>query len=203
MNKMENTENKNSLMKYWPIWLVVIAVAALVLINTRKTIVPAEETEYPLSKSGKVLSMVDPEQFFSAAWFGKKCPDFTVTTIDGKQISLSSFSGKQVMLVCWATWCPPCREEIPHLIELRNTIAADKLEIIGLSFEDARVVKNFAEGKNINYTIAISQPQMLPEPFSKVTALPTMFVIDASGNLKIALEGSISFEQMKGIVEAQ
>ncbi len=198
---MENTEPKKTSMKFWRVWLIIAAVAALVIINMQKNRNLNNVTEG--IRSGKVLSMVSPQQYFSASWFGKKCPDFTVTTLEGKQISLSSLAGKQVMLVFWATWCPPCRAEIPHIVELREKIAADKLEIIGLSFENPRVVQDFVKDRDINYTIATAQPQDLPEPFGRVAALPTMFFIDAAGNLKIAFEGTVTPQQMRGIIDAE
>ena len=206
---MENNEKKNSMLKLWPLWLIIIVIAIIAVMNMKKDgVVPTAETEQAAQTmqttelSGKALSMVDKDQYFLPKWFGKKCPDFSVTTIEGKEITLSSLSGKQVMFVFWATWCPPCRKEIPHIIELRDAIGADKLEIIGFSSEKTETVKDFVANKGINYNIATGSTQQLPEPFNRVMALPTIFFIDAEGKLKLAIEGGISFEQMKGIVEA-
>ncbi len=203
---MENNEKKSSMMKFWPLWLIIIIIAITLISKTanRKAVDKVvEQAQTDMNLSGKALSQVPNEQLFMANWFGKKCPDFTVTTLDGKEIQLSSLSGKQVMFVFWATWCPPCRKEIPHIIDLREQIDADELEIIAFSSEKADVVRNFVDGKGINYTIATGEVQQLPEPFNRVRALPSMFFINSDQTLKLALEGGISLEQMKGIIEAQ
>jgi len=69
------------------------------------------------------------------SWRGKEAPDFTLRDLDGKVHKLSDYRGKDVMLVFWATWCPPCMMEIPHLIALRNRVGADKLAILAITNE--------------------------------------------------------------------
>lgn len=204
---MESKEKKNSPMKLWPLWLILIAIIAIVLVNKSKNGSEVgqltNQTEGKTELSGKALSLVAPDQYFLPNWFGKKSPDFSVTTINGDTITLSSLTGKQVMFVFWATWCPPCRREIPHIIELRNEIGNDKLEIIGFSSENIDTVKNFVSKSEINYNIAVGSPQKLPEPFNRVAALPTIFFIDSEGKFKLAVEGGVSLEQMRGIIDAQ
>ena len=96
---MENKEKKNSLMKLWPLWLILIAITAIVLVNKNGSDVSqmTNHIEGKTELSGKALSLVPSDQYFLPNWFGKKSPDFSVTTIDGDTITLSSLTGKQVM----------------------------------------------------------------------------------------------------------
>jgi peroxiredoxin len=205
---MENNEKKNTMAKLWPLWLIIIAIVAVVLLNAYRSGSSQPNAVDQLSQtgeelSGKALSLVSSDQLFMAQWFGKKSPDFSVTTLDGETVTLSSLAGKEVMFVFWATWCPPCRAEIPHIIELRNHFGKDKLAIIGYSSEKADTVREFAKKKEMNYTIATGHPSQLPEPYSRVTALPSIFFVDSEGKFKLAVQGGLSYEQMKGIVEAE
>ena len=106
------------------------------------------------------------------------------------------------MVVFWATWCPPCHVEIPHLIELRNTIAEDELAIIAISNEAAEMLKRFVEYKNINYTVS-SVRHRLPAPFSYVRGIPASFFIDKEGKLKLAVEGFVSLAESQSILRAK
>jgi thiol-disulfide isomerase/thioredoxin len=110
-------------------------------------------------------------------------PDFTVKTIDGKTIASADLRGKVVLLNFWATWCPPCRAEIPDLIKLQTKYAG-KLQIIGLSDDTGPVeeVKSFVAEHGMNYPIAIADPK-LEASFGGVMGLPTSFVVDTQGRV--------------------
>jgi len=109
--------------------------------------------------------------------------DFSMTDLNGKQISSKDLRGKVVLVNFWATWCPPCRAEIPDLIKLQDKYR-DKLVIIGVSEDEGTVdeVKAFVAQQRMNYPVAMTTPE-LANVFRGVSALPTTFVIDREGRL--------------------
>ena len=110
---------------------------------------------------------------------------FTVTDLDGKTISMADLKGKVVLVNFWATWCPPCRAEIPDLVRLQEKYR-DKLVILGISEdEDAspQEVKAFGAEQKMNYPIVMKTPE-LSKVFKGVSALPTTFVIDPEGRIR-------------------
>jgi cytochrome c biogenesis protein CcmG, thiol:disulfide interchange protein DsbE len=110
-------------------------------------------------------------------------PPFTVTDVDGRSVSLASLKGKVVLVNFWATWCPPCRAEIPDLVKLQERYR-DKLVILGISEDEIppEQVKAFAANLKVNYIVAMTTPE-LKKIFRGVSALPTTFVIDREGKL--------------------
>jgi len=138
-----------------------------------------------------------------STWFGKNAPDFLIEDINGKTHKLSDYRGRDVVVVFWATWCPACNLEIPHLIELRNMLAEDKLAILAISNEEPEHLKHFAESKGINYTVASLGRSPLPEPFANVTSIPTTFFIDPDGKIKFAAVGVVSLADAKVIMNAE
>ena len=109
--------------------------------------------------------------------------DFTVADLAGRPLSLSAMKGKVVLVNFWATWCPPCREEIPDLIALQARYK-DQLQIIGVSQDSGtpEEVARFAVEHGMNYPIVMSTPE-LERLFPNVYALPTTFVIDRDGKV--------------------
>ena len=138
-----------------------------------------------------------------ASSFGKEAPDFSVNDISGKAHKLSEYRGRNVVVVFWATWCPACNLEIPHLIELRKMFPEDKLAILAISNEEPAHLKHFVESKGINYTVASLGDSPLPEPFAKVTSIPTSFFIDPEGKIKFAAVGLVSLADAKVIMNAE
>jgi thiol-disulfide isomerase/thioredoxin len=105
-------------------------------------------------------------------------PAFTVRDLDNRTISSESLRGKVVLVNFWATWCPPCRAEIPDLIALQARYR-DQLQIIGISEDEAppEAVRRFANAHRMNYPVVMLTPE-LAKMFPGVVALPTSFVID-------------------------
>jgi peroxiredoxin len=135
-------------------------------------------------------------------WYGKPAPDFTLSDIEGNKHKLSDYKGKDVLIVLWATWCGPCLMEIPHLIELRNTVSKDDLAILAISNERPETVKRFVKQAKMNYTILLD-PGRLPAPYSSVRAIPSSFFIESDGKIKLGSTGLVSLEEIKAILEAE
>jgi cytochrome c biogenesis protein CcmG/thiol:disulfide interchange protein DsbE len=118
-----------------------------------------------------------------------QAPDFKLTAIDGKTISLAELRGKAVLLNFWATWCGPCQAEIPDLIELQQRYR-DRLQIVGLTVDedDAGVVRQYVAESRINYPVVMT-PAELRLKYGGIAALPTSFVLDTQGRVVQKHEG--------------
>jgi len=114
---------------------------------------------------------------------GNLAPDFTVTDIDGRKLSLADYQGKVVLLNFWATWCAPCRTEIPHFVEMQNKFGPDGFQVIGISMDDdAKPVREFAQQYKLNFPVAVGDDK-LAERFGGVLGLPVNFIIDREGRI--------------------
>lgn len=116
-------------------------------------------------------------------------PDFTLTTLDDQEITLSKLKGKVVLLDFWATWCGPCRESIPHLVHLYKTYRENGFEMIGISLDkgDPQVVRNFVKSMDIPYPIVIAPEEVIRN--YKVSKIPTSFLIDKEGKIRESITG--------------
>lgn len=113
----------------------------------------------------------------------RPAPDFTLTGLTGDKVSLSDYRGKVVLLDFWATWCAPCKEEIPHFVDLQNRYGERGLQIIGVSMDDdEKLVREFQEQFRMNYPVAIGSAK-LAEQYGGVLGLPITFVIDSEGRI--------------------
>jgi thiol-disulfide isomerase/thioredoxin len=113
----------------------------------------------------------------------KPVSTFTARDLDGNEIQSASFTGKVTLVNYWATWCPPCRAEIPELIALQQKYA-DQVQIIGVSEDDIppAQVRKFTEDNHFNYPVVMNSPE-LEKIFTGVAALPTSFIVDREGRL--------------------
>ncbi len=184
-------------------WLLVgfVAVAAVAVFT-----IVGNRFAQPKKATGKSHEqIIKPQSTWDVAFtssFGTKALDFSIEDIEGKTHKLSDYLGRNVIVVFWATWCPACNLEIPHLIELRKTFADDKLAILAISNEEPERLKQFTESKSINYTVASLGGNPLPTPFADVTSIPTTFFIDPEGKIKFAAVGLVSLADAKVIMNA-
>lgn len=151
-----------------------------------------------------LLDIVKQRKTWNPGWissYGNTAPDFEFIGVDGKTIKLSDHKGKNVLLIFWATWCGPCLVEIPHLIELRKNFSKDELAILAVSDEHTNTVKQFAENRQINYTVGTLKSR-LPRPFAEVRSIPSAFYIDKQGRIKLGTEGFVSLAEITAIIKA-
>ena len=127
---------------------------------------------------------------------------FTLTDLDGKSHSLAGYRGKWVIVNFWATWCPPCLEEIPDLVAVKE--ARKDVEVIGIAmeFQDGKQVMQFAEGMFVNYPIVLGD-RKVSESIGQVDGLPTTFIYDPQGKLAERHVGKITRKQIERIIGAR
>jgi cytochrome c biogenesis protein CcmG, thiol:disulfide interchange protein DsbE len=110
-------------------------------------------------------------------------PDFSLPDLTGRQLKLSDYRGKVVLLDFWATWCDPCREEIPHFIELQNQYGDRGLQIIGVSMDDGpEPVRDYYQRFQMNYPVVMGNAK-IGELYGGVLGLPIAFVIERGGRI--------------------
>lgn len=109
-------------------------------------------------------------------------PDFTLPLINGGTLTLSSLQGKVIIVNFFATWCPPCRMEIPDFVALQTHYAAQGLAIVGVALDEQQAVVPFAKEMNINYDVVIGD-QQVAESYGGIRGIPTTFIIDRTGNI--------------------
>jgi peroxiredoxin len=114
----------------------------------------------------------------------KVAPDFTLQSIAGKTVRLSDFRGKAVLLNFWATYCAPCRIEMPWFVELQNRYAAEGLQVVGVAMDDASPndIEKFANDLGVNYPILVGE-ETVGNAFGGVQFLPSTFYIGRDGKV--------------------
>ncbi len=131
------------------------------------------------------LSYAEPPSPFAVEKLSaQKAPEFILKDVSGKQVSLSSFKGKVVVLNFWATWCPPCREEIPSLDELYKRFRNKGLVVLAVSLDpSASSVGNFLQRHPVGFPMLFDEKRNVTKSLYKVFSLPTTFLIDKKGNI--------------------
>ncbi len=134
--------------------------------------------------SGKYLSRVRQPRASSLIGDvrGKFAPDFELTSLDGRRVKLSDFRGKAVLLNFWATWCSPCKVEMPWFVDLQKKYGNDGLVVVGVAMDDTETPKiaEFASEMGVNYPVLLGTDKV-SEDYGNVQFLPTSFYIDRDG----------------------
>ena len=130
-----------------------------------------------------------------------KMPTFALKSVrDGKIIESKSFDGKVLLLTFFATWCPPCAEEVPTLIKLQKELASAGFSVVGISVDQQSsvVVAEFVEKRAINYPVLMTGPQTTRD-FGGVYGIPVAFLVNKAGNVVKKYLGNV--EEQKETLE--
>jgi len=138
---------------------------------------------------------------------GALAPDFSLPQLNGELLRLSSYRGKVVLLDFWATWCDPCRDEIPRFVNLQNKYGPQGFEIIGISMDDSPdPVRDFYQRFRINYPVVMGNAQ-IGDLYGGVLGLPIAFLIARDGRIYAkhigATDASVLEGEIVGLLEAK
>jgi len=131
-------------------------------------------------------------------------PEFSLSSaLDGKKVSSDIFKGKVLLVTFFATWCPPCRQEIPTLIQLQNNLGPKGFSVVGISVDEGGggIVAKLIEQEKINYPVLMSDSS-LPNKFGGVAGIPTSFLVNRQGNVVKRYPGFVPHKLLQRDIEA-
>ncbi len=124
-----------------------------------------------------------PAQLHAALRAGQPAPNFKVISTSGQPVTMDNYRGYVLVIDFFATWCPPCKEAIPHLIEMNRKYGKQGLQVLGLSMDEdgERAVKSFIGEYRVNYPVALPPEQVTID--YGIISVPVIFVIDKKGKV--------------------
>lgn len=136
---------------------------------------------------------------YSGLQAGVKAPDFEIKTLTGETVKLSQFKGKKVMLNFWATWCPPCKEEIPEMEQFYRE-NKDDIVILAVNVDPQYDVQRFANEMGMTIPILLDEDDSVNKRYQILT-IPTTYFIDAKGIIRNKFLGVMTIDKMKQFTE--
>jgi peroxiredoxin len=128
-------------------------------------------------------------------------PDFSLRDLNNQTLELANYRGKVVLLDFWATWCTPCRGEIPHFVEFQNNYREQGLQVIGISMDDdAKPVREFYQEFKMNYPVALGN-EKVAEAYGGVLGLPITFLIGRDGQVAAKYVGEVEMPVLQQEIE--
>jgi thiol-disulfide isomerase/thioredoxin len=128
-------------------------------------------------------------------------PDFSLTTLDGRQLRLSDYKGKVILIDFWATWCSPCRTEIPRFVEWQQKYGGEGFQAIGISMDDtANPVRAFYQEFKLNYPVAMGD-ERVAQAYGGVLGLPVNVLVGRDGRILAKYIGMSDLRQLEAAVQ--
>lgn len=166
----------------------VIAAVVLIALLTVAIVQAMDKQAEPENTSQETAKM-------SGLKIGSKAPDFELKTLTGDTVKLSDLKGKKVMLNFWATWCPPCKAEMPAMEQFSKESGEDVV-ILAVNIDPHLDVKKFVDENGITFPIPLDEEDKVNEIY-QILSIPTTYFIDTKGNIGNKYIGAMELEAMK------
>ncbi len=133
---------------------------------------------------------------------GQPAPDFSLASLDGKTLTLSDYRGKAVLLNFWATWCEPCKIEMPWFVELQRQYGPQGLQVLGVAMDDTdpKDIADFAKKMGVNYPIVVGK-EAVGDQYGGIPYLPSTFYITRDGKVMDRVYGLVSRSEIEGDIK--
>lgn len=139
----------------------------------------------------------------AAANRGTQRPEFMLNDLKNKPRSVGEWDGKVLVVNFWATWCPPCRKEIPQFIALQREFGDRGLQFLGIAIDDPGMVREFVQSLQLNYPILVGEQDAIDVANAYgnlIGALPYTVVVDRKGTIVLTHQGEVSGHQLEQVI---
>ncbi len=184
-------------MKKWHLLLLIVVLALF-------SAVAGYQLQQSLNKdnSKEVISVKNP--IAPQEVIGTKAEDFSLFDVNGEQRHLSEWQGKVLAINFWATWCTPCREEIPAFVELQEQYSTD-VQFIGIALQEAEEIRDFIEEFSVNYPSLVGSEEVIQiakKLGNDIGALPYTVIIDRNGVISFTRRGPLEKTEAETVIQA-
>lgn len=178
----------------------IVAILAVVLILGFKFLSPTSETPKVQAPQSINTDKKRVSTFSIGLEKDQQAPDFTLSTLTGESVKLSSLLGKTVILNFWTTWCPPCKSEMPDMQQFYSDYKKNHIIIIGVNLTDnesnTKQVKDFTKQYKISFPILLDTKGEIRKQY-KIITIPTTYIIDSNGIIAENVIGPITYDKIK------
>ncbi|MEC1743334.1 redoxin domain-containing protein [Schinkia azotoformans] len=178
---------------------IIINLWKLTTLNNNEVMKDIYENEDVVFEENIPVSYNIPESTVTGVQKGNAAPDFELTTLDGTPVKLSNYKGKKVILNFWATWCPPCKDEMPHMQNFYEKNKENGIEIVAVNLTDVdngqKAIENFVKNNGLTFQIPLDRDGKIGEIYQTIS-IPTSYILDSKGIITNKIIGPMDEEMM-------
>lgn len=183
---------------------IILLAVAIVFVNLWESNSTEDNKDEASEAIGSTSSETVAVSDSSGVEIGKIAPDFELVTLKGESVKLSDYKGKKVILNFWATWCPPCKAEMPHMQKFYEENKEDGIDILAVNLTDMdngkKSIESFVKDYELTFEIPLDQKGVIGRQYQAFT-IPTSYMIDTKGVISNKIVGPMDEEMMKSLTD--